>query len=94
MIIENCVGTLEGKRGWCFGRVLGDWVEPFNYFAERLSMGTCFVMQPFDNGEYDKRYDDVIAPAIDDCDLEPYRVDRDPSVSIPIEEIETGIIAC
>ena len=54
-------------------------------------MGTCFVMQPFDDGEYDKRYDDVIAPAINDCDLEAYRVDRDLSVSIPIEEIETGI---
>ncbi len=54
-------------------------------------MGACFVMQPFDKGEYDKRYEDVIAPAITDCDLEPYRVDRDPSVSIPIDEIETGI---
>ena len=54
-------------------------------------MGRCFVIQPFDRGIYDKRYDDVFAPAIDEAGLEPYRVDRDPSVSIPIDEIESGI---
>jgi len=54
-------------------------------------MGRCFVMQPFDRGVFDKRYDDVFAPAIREAGLEPYRVDRDPSVSIPIDEIESGI---
>lgn len=54
-------------------------------------MDTCFVIQPFDGGVFDKRYDDVIAPAIREADLEPYRVDQDPSVEIPIEEIENGI---
>lgn len=54
-------------------------------------MGRCFVMQPFDRGVFDKRYDDVYAPAIIKAGLEPYRVDRDPSVNIPIEEIESGI---
>lgn len=54
-------------------------------------MGKCFVMQPFDRSVFDKRYDDVLAPAIQDAGLEPYRVDRDPSVSIPIDEIESGI---
>ncbi len=54
-------------------------------------MGKCFVMQPFDRGVFDKRYDDVFAPAIQDAGLEPYRVDHDPSVSIPIDEIESGI---
>ena len=54
-------------------------------------MNRCFVMQPFDRGVFDKRYDDVFAPAIRDAGLEPYRVDRDPSVSIPIDEIELGI---
>ena len=54
-------------------------------------MRRCFVMQPFDRGTFDKRYDDVYAPAIQDADLEPYRVDRDPSVRIPIEDIESGI---
>jgi len=54
-------------------------------------MGKCFVIQPFDQGVFDKRYDDVIIPAIQDAGLEPYRVDRDPRVSIPIDEIESGI---
>ena len=56
-----------------------------------IIMRKCFVMQPFDKGEFDKRYDDVIAPAIREADLEPYRVDRDPSVNIPIDDIEAGI---
>ena len=51
------------------------------------------MIQPFDKGRYDKRYEDVFAPAIRDADLEPYRVDRDPGVSIPIDEIQAGIQA-
>lgn len=54
-------------------------------------MDTCFVIQPFDNGRYDKLYEDVIQQAIIDSGLQPYRVDRDPSVSIPIDDIEKGI---
>ena len=54
-------------------------------------MATCFVIQPFDKGKFDKRYEDVFKPAIIDAGYEPYRVDQDPSVSIPIEEIEKGI---
>lgn len=57
-------------------------------------MPRCFVIQPFDDGDrYDKRYEDVFAPAIEDAGLEPYRVDRDPSVRVPIDEIEQGIRA-
>lgn len=52
---------------------------------------TCFVIQPFDRGPYDKRYDDVFVPAITAADLEPYRVDRDPAAMVPIEEIERRI---
>jgi predicted transcriptional regulator len=48
-------------------------------------------MQPFDKGVYDKRYEDIFVPAIEAAGLEPYRVDRDPGVSIPIDEIQTGI---
>jgi hypothetical protein len=51
----------------------------------------CFVIQPFDKGPFDKRYEDVLSPAIKSADLEPYRVDRDFGVNIPIESIETGI---
>jgi len=54
-------------------------------------MSTCFVIQPFDGGRFDKRYEDVFAPAITAAKLDPYRVDRDPKVSIPIEDIEGGI---
>lgn len=54
-------------------------------------MNRCFVIQPFDNGPFDKRYDDVIYPAISDAGLEAYRVDRDPSVTVPIDDIENGI---
>lgn len=47
-------------------------------------MGRCFVIQPFDRG-FSKRYDDVYEPAIRAAGLEPYRVDRDPSVVIPLQ---------
>jgi len=48
-------------------------------------------MQPFDGGTFDKRYEDTFAHAIRDAGLEPYRVDQDPKVSIPIQDIESGI---
>jgi hypothetical protein len=54
-------------------------------------MRQCFVMQPFDGGTFDKRYESVFAPAIRAGGVEPYRVDRDPAVSVPIQEIESGI---
>lgn len=61
--------------------------------VERAVMGTCFVVQPFDGGRFDKRYEDVFAPAIRAASLEPYRVDRDPAVSVPIDDIQAGIEA-
>jgi len=48
-------------------------------------------MQPFDGDKFDRRYVDVFEPAIRDAGLEPYRVDQDPKVSIPIQDIESGI---
>lgn len=54
-------------------------------------MNTCFVMQPFDGGPFDRRYKDVFEPAIKAAGLESYRVDQDPKVSIPIQDIEQGI---
>ncbi len=54
-------------------------------------MSRCFVIQPFDGGPFDKRYRDVLQPAIRDADLEPYRVDEDPKASILIDDIESGI---
>lgn len=58
---------------------------------ERHQMGTCFVIQPFDSGEYDRRFDEIYSVAILEAGLEPYRVDRDASVTIPIAKIESGI---
>lgn len=54
-------------------------------------MDTCFVIQPFDGGRFDKRFDDVFVPAIEAAGLKPYRADRDPHVEIPIAQIEHGI---
>lgn len=55
-------------------------------------MGNCFVMQPFDKGgPFDRRYEDVLVPAIKQAGLTPFRVDRAPGVVIPIESIETEI---
>jgi len=51
---------------------------------------TCFVIQPFSN-PFNKRYEDVFKPAITSAGLKPYRVDKDPAVSIPIKDIGTGI---
>jgi len=54
---------------------------------------TCFVIQPFDGGRFDKRYQQVYKPAIESADLIAYRVDEDVLVDIPIESIESGIRA-
>ena len=54
-------------------------------------MDTCFIIQPFDKDKFDQRFTDIFDPAIQSAGLEPYRVDRDPSVRIPIEQIEDGI---
>jgi hypothetical protein len=60
-------------------------------FSQRTFMPTCFVIQPFDGSKFDKRFEDVYTPAIKAAGLEPYRVDRDPGVEVPIEAIEEGI---
>lgn len=56
-------------------------------------MATCFVIQPFDKGRFDKRYNQVFVPAIKAADLEPYRVDKDFLSGVPIDSIEEGIRA-
>ena len=54
-------------------------------------MPTCFVIQPFDSGKFDERFNDTYKPALEKAGLEPYRVDQDPGVEVPIESIEEGI---
>lgn len=58
--------------------------------AQVLSGLRCFVAQPF-SPRFDKRYEDVVEPAIVAAGFQAYRVDRDPSVQIPIETIEAEI---
>lgn len=54
-------------------------------------MSKCFVIQPFDKGKFDSRYEDIFEPAIKGSGLIAYRVDKDPSVDIPIDDIEKNI---
>lgn len=54
-------------------------------------MATCFVIQPFDSGKFDKRFEDIYKPAIEAAGLVAYRVNKDPGVSVLIESIEKGI---
>src|SRR5262245_919306 len=54
-------------------------------------MQRCFVIQPFDRGKFDQRYDEILAPAVSDAGLDPYRVDRDPSCAVPVETIQREI---
>lgn len=51
----------------------------------------CFVIQPYDGGDFDNRFDDIIKPAVEACGLAAYRVDRDPDVEIAISAIEEKI---
>lgn len=51
----------------------------------------CFVIQPFDDGKFDKRYKDIFKPAIVAAGLDAYRVDEDETVEIPIDTIEEKI---
>lgn len=55
-------------------------------------MEKCFVIQPFDNDKFDKRFVDIFEPAIQNANLDAYRIDKDLSVKIPIDEIEKGIL--
>jgi len=53
--------------------------------------GRCCVFQPFDNGPHEKRYKDIVEPAIRAAGLEPYRVDRDDGALIPIDSLHEEI---
>ena len=53
-------------------------------------MPTCFVIQPF-SSKFDKRYDDVYKPALEQAGLKVYRVDQDPGTEKLIDSIEAEI---
>ncbi len=52
---------------------------------------TCFVIQRFDGGLYDKRYTEVIEPALKKADIEPLRADKILGTRPIIEKIEQAI---
>ena len=54
-------------------------------------MEKCFVIQPLDNDKFDKRFVDIFEPGIIKAGFDAYRIDKDLSVRIPIDEIEKGI---
>jgi hypothetical protein len=58
-----------------------------------FAKGRCCVFQPFDKGDFDKRFEDVLVPAIEAADLEPYRVDRDAGSVIPVDTLHKEIRA-
>ncbi len=60
--------------------------EPVSY-----PNGRCCVFQPFDNGDFDKRFEDILVPAIVAAGMEPYRVDRDLGAVIPVETLHQEI---
>ncbi len=60
---------------------------------KNYSNGRCCVFQPFDKGDFDKRFDDVLVPAIEAADMEPYRVDRDAGSVIPVDTLHREIRA-
>ena len=70
----------EGVNEWLLRRT-----------ASSFGMDQCFVMQPFDEGKFDKRYEDTIKPAIKSAGLKPYRVDEDPSSEVLMETVEEEI---
>lgn len=54
-------------------------------------MDKCFVIQPFDNDKFDKRFVDIFKPAIEKSGYEAYRIDKDLTVRKPIDDIEKNI---
>lgn len=54
-------------------------------------METCFVMQVFDGGPYDRRYDETFAPAIQKGAATPVRADKILGSKPIIDKIESAI---
>lgn len=52
---------------------------------------TCFVIQAFDNGKYDRRYKETIRPALIKANVDPQRADEILGLNPVIDKIETAI---
>jgi len=55
------------------------------------SVPTCFVIQSFDGGKYDRRYMETIKPALLKAEVEPQRADEILGLNPIIDKIETAI---
>lgn len=53
----------------------------------------CFVMQPFDDGTFDRRYSETIKPALEKAGVDPKRADEILGLNPVIEKIESAIAA-
>lgn len=54
---------------------------------------TCFVIQSFDGGKYDRRYKETIRPALIVANVEPLRADEILGLNPVVEKIEAAIEA-
>jgi len=58
---------------------------------EPNNMPTCFVIQTFDGGKYDRRYRETIRPALVTAKVDPQRADEILGLNPVIEKIESAI---
>ena len=58
---------------------------------EEKIIPTCFVIQAFDGGTYDRRYAETIRPALLKAEVDPQRADEILGLNPVIEKIETAI---
>jgi len=88
----RCLAIAKRSKKMC-GRNIQDKRNKngMAYRKDDITMNQCFVIQPFDNDKYDKRYVDIFEPAISKAGFQAYRIDKDLSVRVPIDEIEKGI---
>jgi hypothetical protein len=54
---------------------------------------TCFVIQSFDGGKYDRRYKETVRPALIKANVDPQRADEILGLNPVIDKIETAIEA-
>ena len=59
--------------------------------TENSSKPTCFVIQAFDGGMFDRRYRETIKPALLKANVDPQRADEILGLNPVVEKIETAI---
>ena len=52
---------------------------------------TCFVIQAFDGGKYDRRYQETVRPALVKAGVDPQRADEILGLNPVVEKIERAI---